>query len=292
MCIEKDFDCLMTASDRFAREIAQWADGVGTSCTRQEMADCTLLRRFATAIGEDLADEDKDAPNLGHWALFKDDSWACHLTSDGHATNPVGVVPKIMLPNRMLLAASIEFVRPLRIGQMAESRLTLKDIRQRNGLSGPLLLVDTERKISQSGELVLSETQTMAYLANRRSVSAKSSIAAKSDQRDEVWTPTTVELFRFSAVTFNAHRIHYDLAYACKVEGYPALVVQGPLTAARLLAYARRNEKRCLQHFSYRATAPLFVDRQVRLARGDAEGMVLAIRDDGAVAMTATASFG
>ena len=281
----------MTSSNNFAKEIARFVERVGTSYTYQEYADCTLLRRFATAVSEDHLGDGNAVRELGHWAMFKDDRRTCYIAPDGHATDPNGVIPLVTHSNRMLVASSIDFYRPMQIGQVVALEMTLKDIRKRCGASGPLLLVDTERTILQAGELVLSEVQTMAYLANRPSGTANDAKATTSDPCDEVWTPTAVDLFRFSAATFNAHRIHYDLPYARDVEGYPALVVQGPFTAAKLLAFAKRFDDRHLRHFAYRATAPLFVDRPIRFYRSEADDKVLAIRDDGVTAMTAVVSF-
>ena len=114
--------------------------------------------------------------------------------------------------------------------------------------------------------------------------------AAPPPGRDaEVWTPGPVDLFRFSAVTFNAHRIHYDLPYATGEEGYPGLVVHGPFTAARLFALARRRAGKSLKSFSFRAVAPLFAGQPVYLAPGEGDGDIVALRQDGAVAMTAHA---
>jgi len=107
----------------------------------------------------------------------------------------------------------------------------------------------------------------------------------------EVWTPGATDLFRFSAVTFNSHRIHYDLAYATGEEGYPGLVVHGPFTAATLFALAQARGGRPIRRFAFRAMAPLFAGQPIQLAPGAEAGEVQAIRCDGAVAMSATAGF-
>lgn len=223
--------------------------------------------------------------------MFKDDTSKCILGADGYATRPDGVIPQFSCPNRMLVATSLEFDKPLQISLETELRLSLKDIRERDGRSGHLILVDTERSIFQNGQHVLTELQTMAYLPGGRNATEPRATSIDRQQFDEMWTPSTIDLFRFSAATFNAHRIHFDLAYARDVEGYPALVVQGPFTAARLLLFAKRRVGRPLSHFSCRATAPLFVDRPIRLAMSADESELFAIRDDGVLAMTARAAF-
>ena len=102
---------------------------------------------------------------------------------------------------------------------------------------------------------------------------------------DTIWTPTSVDLFRFSAVTFNSHRIHYDLPYATADEGYPGLVVHGPFTAAKL--FARAQAQGPISSFGFQAKAPLFEGQPIRLS-SPTEGEVAAIRCDGATAMSAT----
>ena len=104
----------------------------------------------------------------------------------------------------------------------------------------------------------------------------------------EAWTPTRVDLFRYSAATYNSHRIHYDQSYVRDEEGYPDLVVHGPFTAARLCDLAARTAGAPLKEFSFRALAPLFVNQPVRLCQGDEPNSVLAVRCDGQTAMSAT----
>jgi 3-methylfumaryl-CoA hydratase len=104
----------------------------------------------------------------------------------------------------------------------------------------------------------------------------------------ELWAPNTVDLFRYSAATYNSHRIHYDQRYVRDDEGYPDLVVHGPFTAAKLCDLATRLAGAPLKTFSFRALAPLFVNQPVRLRHGDEPNSVIAVRCDGQTALSAT----
>jgi 3-methylfumaryl-CoA hydratase len=131
----------------------------------------------------------------------------------------------------------------------------------------------------------VSEIQTFVYREDGAPTLAP--LPEPDAEIGEVWRPDEVNLFRFSAATFNSHRIHYDAPYAAEVEGYPGLVVHGPFTAAKLAAYAGRRGN--LASFAFRAQSPLFVRQPVRLQADDDE--VRAIRCDGAVAMSAKVTF-
>jgi 3-methylfumaryl-CoA hydratase len=145
--------------------------------------------------------------------------------------------------------------------------------------------MDQRRELSQGGALKLTETQTIVYREAGEPTPAVADTGAGG--AGELWRPTTVDLFRYSAATYNGHRIHYDQAYARDEEGYPGLVVHGPFTAAKLFDLATRTAGRPLKSFSFRAQAPLFVNQPVRLRAGDAPGAVVAVRCDGQVAMSA-----
>jgi 3-methylfumaryl-CoA hydratase len=146
--------------------------------------------------------------------------------------------------------------------------------------------MDVTRELTQGGRLKLAETQTIAY----RDAGAPTPPVPDTGGggAGELWAPNSVDLFRYSAATYNGHRIHYDQTYARDEEGYPDLVVHGPFTAAKLFDLATRTAGAPLAAFSFRAMAPIFVGQPVRL-RADAEpNTFVAARCDGAVAMSAT----
>jgi 3-methylfumaryl-CoA hydratase len=270
-------------------EIDRWRAYVGRSETRRQVLDIESARRFAAAVGANL-DVEREAPPLAHWAYFLEAVGPNGLGPDGHPRRGEGLLPPVRLPRRMFASAAMTFAEPLTLGREAELTLTVAEVNHRSGRTGDLVFVEVDRTLTQDGRVRLTERQTIVY----RGVGAPTPAVQPSGDAalpsDEVWTPGPVDLFRFSAVTFNSHRIHYDLPYARDDEGYPGLVVHGPFTAVKLCALAQARAAAPLAGFSFRANAPLFVGQLVRLRAGGEPGAVEAVRCDGAVAMTAQAS--
>ena len=257
--------------------VAEWQSWIGRQESRSEILEAQALRRFAAAIGEDLEVE-RAWPSLGHWAFFLPVVGADQVGEDGHPRRG-GFLPPISLPRRMFASAEMRFERTLALGQAAERTSTIRDVRVRSGGTGTLVLVDVEHVIGQSGTACVTERQTIVY---REAGGTTPPIAPGDGPDGELWCPNEADLFRFSAATFNGHRIHYDLPYAQAEEGYPALVVHGPFTAAKLFGLARRTEGEP-RLFSFRAQAPIFLGQPVRLAAAD--GGYTAYRADGLAAM-------
>lgn len=260
--------------------LAHWRSWIGRTEEREEVLDAESLRRFAAALGEDL-DVERVQPSLAHWAFFLPVVGPDMIGPDGHPKRG-GFLPPVSLERRMFASAEMRFTGGLRLGEPARRMSMVRNLRHRSGASGELVLVDVEHAISQDGEERVFEKQTIVYR------DAGGAMAAVEDEglagEGEVWIPGPVDLFRFSAVTFNSHRIHYDFPYVTGEEGYPDLVVHGPFTAARLFGFAARREGR-LAAFSFRAAAPLFVSQPVRLEAGESPGSYRAVRCDGVVAM-------
>jgi 3-methylfumaryl-CoA hydratase len=265
------------------RPLANETDGfeafVGRTEVRSEVLSVETLRRFAAAVGTEL-DVERQPPPLAHWAFFLDVVDRAALGEDGHPARG-GFMPPVPLPRRMFSASAIRFIGPLVLGAAGELRLTIANVERRIGKSGELVFVEVDRSIVQDGAERVGERQTIVYRA-AGPVAAVEPIDGTADTA--VWTPGSAELFRFSAVTFNAHRIPYDLDYAQKAEGYPGLVVHGPLTAVKLFALASLAGP--IREFTFRANAPLFAGQPVRLTWGE-PGTVQAVRCDGVTAMSA-----
>jgi 3-methylfumaryl-CoA hydratase len=232
---------------------------------------------------------------LWHWAHFTPRARTFDLGPDGHPPTPAHV--REIYPRRMWASGSIEAPGRLVVGEPAERRSEIVKIKQSDGRSGPLMIVTVEHTYHQRGGAQLVEQQVLVYRTQGDPVPMP-----EGDHLPEAepggWVerrcPTTVQLFRFSAITFNSHRIHYDDAYAREVEGYPALVVHGPLTAMSVAASIERNTGRSLRSFRFRAVAPLFVGRTstiVGVADGD-EVTATVLRNDGATSMEASATLG
>jgi 3-methylfumaryl-CoA hydratase len=267
-------------------EIDGWRTYVGRKEVRRQSLDLETLRRFAVAVGSSV-DVERQAPPLAHWAYFLDTLPMTDLAADGHPKRGNGLLPPVRLPSRMFAASSIRFIEPIRFEQDAELTLTLVDVKHRIGKSGDLVFVDVDRTLMQKGHERIAERQTYVYRGSTAPVAPIESVSLSVHAGEEFWRPDTVELFRFSAVTFNSHRIHFDLPYAREEEKYPGLVVQGPLIAAKLFAFATARISHPLTEFSLRARAPLFVNQTVKRSPGVEPSQFQAIRCDGTVAMSA-----
>jgi 3-methylfumaryl-CoA hydratase len=161
----------------------------------------------------------------------------------------------------MFAGARLRFHRPLTIGEPARREGIIRNISQKSGRSGALAFVTVGYTFHQQGEVCIEEEQDIVYREPGPPVPAPKPAELPSIPA-EAWTRTVQAdpplLFRFSALTFNAHRIHYDRPYATSEEGYPGLVVHGPLTAILLMELVRHNDGRRVTEFSFRGQAPLF----------------------------------
>lgn len=233
-------------------------------------------------------------PPLWHWFYFLPKAPQSRIGDDGHPARG-GFLPPVALPRRMFAGARLTFVRPLIVGQPAERRGAIRAISERSGRSGSLVFVTVGYTISQDGRTCIEEEQDIVYRdADSTPVPAPETIELPPTEGALVRTitPDPVLLFRFSALTFNGHRIHYDRPYATAVEGYPGLVVHGPLTAVLLLELVRRKLQRPVSGFSFRGLLPLFDLTPFRVT-GAVTGDTVTLeaqRCDGKVAMKAEAT--
>lgn len=215
---------------------------------------------------------------------------------DGHAAKG-GFLPPVPLPRRMWAGGRLGIERPLLIGEEATKVSTVKAITPKAGRQGPLVFVLVEHRLSGPGGLAVVEEHDIVYREPPAPGTATPPPAAPAPGtwRRE-WRPDEVLLFRYSALTYNGHRIHYDRAYATGVEGYPGLVVHGPLIATLLLDLLRRERPEArLRRFAYRAHAPLFAGEMLTAhgepAPAGGEARLWATGGDGRLAMTAEAVF-
>lgn len=234
-------------------------------------------------------------PPLWHWFYFLPRAPQALLDGDGHPRRG-GFLPPIPYPRRMFAGSRLRFHRPPAIGRPARRHATIRDVATKSGRSGSLAFVTVGLRFEQDGATCIDEEQQIVYREPGAAVPAPPVQPwpdAAPGASVQVVVPDPRQLFRFSALTFNAHRIHYDRDYASRVEGYPGLVVHGPLTAMLLAALAERTAHRRLREFSFRVQAPLFDLAPFRLvAIPTADALQLeAQRSDGQVALTASAAF-
>jgi 3-methylfumaryl-CoA hydratase len=224
------------------------------------------------------------APPLAHWLYFLPMYRESDAGPDGHALKG-GFLPPVALPRRMWAGSRLEFVRPLVVGSEVARTSTIRDVAVKEGRSGTLVFVTVRHEVSDAGGLVLSDEHDIVYRGETALVPAPAPAPRGEAWRREI-RPDPVLLFRYSAVTFNSHRIHYDHPYATGVEGYPGLVVHGPLIATLLMDLLRRERpQERIARFAFRASRPLFdtapfhtcgspdeTKRSARLWTRDAEG--------------------
>jgi 3-methylfumaryl-CoA hydratase len=269
-------------------ELAVWRTAVGNRKVQHAMADAEVMRRFALATGVD-PDVERQLPALGHWGLFVDAVAGDRIGPDGHPLRG-DFLPPVHLPRRMFASAVLEFHSPLQVGRATECISSVTAVDHKHGQSGDLVFVNVQREVTQGGRLCIKEQQSLVYRGMGERLKPIAEIESKFEGHT-TWTPSPVDLFRFSAVTFNSHRIHYDRPYAQDEEGYPDLVVQGPFTAVKLLDYACSSTGRPAVKFAFRGAVPLFVSQPIRLCVGDSPASFVATRCDGIHAMTAQVEF-
>jgi 3-methylfumaryl-CoA hydratase len=199
-------------------------------------------------------------PPFWHQVLFLPLHRQSEIGPDGHAKRG-GFLPPVPLPRRMWAGGEVSFLEPIRIGDALTRTSRILDVQFKAGRSGPLVFVTVEHAIDRAGVVVLHERQDLVYReAAGPNDPAPTSRAAPTDHAfDMEIRPDDVLLFRYSALTFNGHRIHYDRRYVTQVEGYPGLIVHGPLIATLLLESLRlKMPGRRVSRFSFRSVRPLF----------------------------------
>jgi len=199
-------------------------------------------------------------PPLWHWLYFLPTHQQSEIGPDGHARRG-GFLPTVPLPRRMWAGSRFEFIDPLRVGDAITRTSVIEDVRVKSGKTGPLVFVVVRHEIAAAAGLALREWHDIVY-REMPSVAdappASQPAPAHSDWHREI-IPDSVLLFRYSALTFNGHRIHIDRSYAVNVEGYPGLIVHGPLIATLLMDLLRRNRPDAkVQAFRFKALQPLF----------------------------------
>jgi len=217
------------------------------------------------------------------------------LRPDG-SPRDAGVVPAMPLPRRMFAGESVRFHRTLHIGDAVRRETELADISVKSGGTGTLVFATVASRVFGPDGLALEEERRTVFREEVKAGERNQSPRRDAPPADVKWrrrvTPDAVLLFRFSALTFNSHRIHYDRTWAMETEGYPGLVVHGPLTTALLLDFARdSNPGRPIRSYTTQARAPLFDTAPFELVgRPSADGhsaQLWAVTPEGTIAMSA-----
>lgn len=265
---------------------------IGKQDRGSDIITAELLKRFRATLSG-YTELTTQLPLGIHWCLAQPAITPDGLGVDGHPAKG-GFLPPVPLPRRMWASSRLWFQQAPRLDSTIERISTIADVVLKlSTASGPLVFVHIDHEYVQDKEALIQERQTIVY---RQSSVFKAPEAQepKGSTRSLNILPDTTLLFRYSAVTFNGHRIHYDHNYTTSEEGYPGLVVQGPLMATLLMNLAQANQpKHSLQEFEFRGVAPAFVDHALQLALNEEDANSLEVRNhEGALLMSARAQFG
>jgi 3-methylfumaryl-CoA hydratase len=238
--------------------LRQW---IGRSTQASDIVTAQLVKGLRATlfleIGEPKAGD--AAPFTVHWCLAQPVFPASELGPDGHPARG-GFLPPVPLPRRMWAGGELEFIDSLRVGDAVTRTSRIKDVTLKSGSTGTLCFVSVDHEIATPRGIAIRERQDIVY----RDVSPASPAPAKPAgappvaKHRESYMADPVLLFRYSALTFNGHRIHYDRDYVTKVEGYPGLIFHGPMQAALQVEFAAKLRGRVPTKFAYRGVQPLF----------------------------------
>ena len=282
--------------------MSEWEAWIGREERRADVADQGLFARWCATLDR-AAPADAAVPQGFHWCLCTPDAPTAQLGPDGHPRrddSPASFLPPVPLPRRMWASSKVEFLAPLKVGEAVQRTSRVASVTEKSGGSGKLVFVDVAHETHGPGGIAVREVQSLVY----RAAAAPGTPAAPpplgegrfdaaSWDQHRVIEPGAPLLFRFSALTFNSHRIHYDAPYATAEEGYRGLVVHGPLTATLLLDLAQRTlGDNALKTFAFRGLSPAVADEPLHLVlRGAGAAIELgAFAADGRPVMSASAS--
>jgi 3-methylfumaryl-CoA hydratase len=271
---------------------------IGHEVSDKDILSVRHARLMAATLGhdQDALREGSALPPLWHWLYFLHGRPTIELGRDGHPARG-SFLPPVPLTNRMWAGGQVEFRADLPLGTKVTKHSRVESVHHKQGRSGDLVFVSVRHEIRRAGEIAISEVHDIVYKNPTPPTGAHRVAAAARPMGEPVatctFTPDSTHLFRYSALTFNGHRIHYDADYCRDVEGYENLVIHGPLTATLLADWALRADNRRLEGFVYRAVQPAFMGTTLSLNIGAAgiERTVWATLPDGAASMVATARF-
>jgi 3-methylfumaryl-CoA hydratase len=274
-------------------------DFLRTWIGRETISEDTLAVRHARLMAATLGLPQEDfvagapLPPLWHWLYFLEGLPPSELGCDGHPARG-GFLPPVPLANRMWAGGELTFHAPLALGTTVRKRSAVKSVEHKRGRSGDLVFVTVRHEVLDGDAVAVTEDHDIVYKQPTPPGSARPAAPAMpAPTHSEPFEATSTMLFRYSALTFNGHRIHYDVDYCRAIEGYSNLVVHGPLQATVLASQAARLGTRPLQRFRYRGVQPNLLGTPLTVnAAANGEGLVLwTALPDGAVSMQAEAAY-
>jgi 3-methylfumaryl-CoA hydratase len=280
------------------QDLEQFRDWVGRKERRTDLITAWPVTALAATLDDAKvsAEAGQPLPPGWHWMFFLEAKPPSELGADGHPKRG-GFLPPVPLPRRMWAGGRLEFTKSLRIGETITRDSEIVSVEPKSGRTGTLVFVTVRHTVSGGEGVAIVEEQDIVY---REAAKAGDPVpAGKGAPENAGWTrrvmPDAVMLFRYSALTFNGHRIHYDNDYALNEEHYPGRVVHGPLQATLLLDLCRHHAGRPVKTLEYRAQRPMFANRTFTVngvfdgAKSQAE--VWTADDAGMYAMRGTATF-
>lgn len=243
-------------------DLSAW---LGKQQTVADRMDPGHAARIAVTLGDPIPEVGMRLSPLWHWAFFLETVPIAQTGLDGHPARG-SFLPPADNRNRMWAGGRVSFNGALEVGVEARKTSTVTAIQEKKGRTGSLLFVTVKHDIEQKGKLVVSEEQDIVY-REPSPPKLQGTEPAPPSQWSEPVDPSPVLLFRYSAVTFNSHRIHYDHPYVTQTEGYPGLVIHGPLIATMMCrAFAHAHPKASVKHLAYRGLRPLIAPKGFSVA--------------------------
>jgi 3-methylfumaryl-CoA hydratase len=282
--------------------MGEWSPWIGREERRTDRVDEALHARWLAALDRD-APADGSVPQGLHWCLCTPDAPTARLGSDGHPLRddaPGSLLPPLPdLPRRMWASSKVEFLAPLHSGEAVSRTSSVVSVAEKQGGSGRLVFVEVAHETHGASGPAVREVQSLVYRASPEPGTPPAPPPPGAGRFDpsgwaahRMLVPDEPLLFRYSALTFNSHRIHYDAPYAVGEENYRGLVVHGPLTATLLLELSRRElGDNALRTFAFRGLSPAICGEELHLAmRAAGQGYELgAFASDGRQVMSASA---
>jgi 3-methylfumaryl-CoA hydratase len=251
-----------------APKLSEW---IGHHRHRETEVDARQAALLAATLDVDAPQSGDPLPPLWHWAAAEQPVPTSNLGHDGHEKKG-GFLPPVPLPRRMWAGGSLEFAGILRVDQPLVQDSVVSQVIEKQARSGPMVLVSVDHTLTGATGRI-KERHNIVFLQSPDRYSPPPPIPPMQDPViDQAYPMNTTRLFRYSACTFNGHRIHYDLDFARQIERYPNLLVHGPLQATLMIAAATSHMGRCPDRFEYRAVHPMFPDAPVRILARPCEG--------------------
>ncbi|AWI58370.1 FAS1-like dehydratase domain-containing protein [Sinorhizobium fredii] len=286
----------MNASNTSSIDVDHLRSWIGREEAASDVISVDLVRKFNATL--DLSPAmpviGEVAPLMVNYCLAQPAAPTSAVGRDGHPQRG-GFLPPVPLARRMWAGSSLTFHGDLHVGDEVRRVSRIADIAVKEGRSGMLCFVTVEHKLHVAGKPVIEEKQNIVYREDAKASDATkptaAAAAAPGGAHSRPMQLSTPLLFRYSALTFNGHRIHYDRRYAVEVEHYPGLVVHGPLQATLLLYYARELKGTAPRQFTFRGLSPLFDDDRIHLHATEEEGRMKlwTARENGPVGISAEA---